>query len=555
MIGHGSTVVWWVCALVAVWVSSAEAFPSFVPSPSSVSVSSLSPVSPSLLSLHASGSQQQRQRHGWATIATRTTSFSTRNRHQSPLAQTMVVPARIIRRAMTSSSSSSSSSSSTPLSSSSSSLSLNQTAEGTVSSTLVSDQVVAAAVVVDNTDYYSTSTSSSSSSSSPSLLVQNNNQNNSNKHQQQQHKNIPFPIVLWRLARPHTLIGSAVAIPSLHLFAAPSWSAALVHPRTWYSIVACWIPSLLMNLYITGLNQITDVDIDRINKPNLVLAAGLLRKSTAVVIVLTALLISLSWGHWPSWLGAHQSLRRRLLLLLPCLSTPGLQLCLWGSALLGTLYSLPPVRLKRFPVGAAFCIVAVRGTIINAGFFAHAHAVANAAGTATDLATVVSSSSSSSLWSSWRSVRHVLLQSPACFWSSLFFAVFGMVIALMKDVPDVLGDRLSDIRTLSVRWGPTNVFQWSHRLLTTLFAVVGVRLLLLPLMTTTMMMTMTIPITTTLSFSWGRAVAGLASFLAAWSVQQQARTVAPESSTQVYQYYMHLWKLFYLSYLILPLAQ
>jgi len=287
-----------------------------------------------------------------------------------------------------------------------------------------------------------------------------------------------------------------------------------------------------MNLYITGLNQITDVDIDRINKPNLVVAAGLLRKSTATVIVITALLLSLSLGQFNLLFAGRR--------LLPwSMTTPGLKLCLWGSAILGTLYSLPPVRLKRFPALAAFCIVAVRGTIINAGFFAHAQAAVYQPATA---------------WS-WRSVGHVLAHSPHCFWSSLFFAVFGMVIAFMKDVPDVLGDRLSDIRTLSVRWGPAKVFQWSHRLLTTLFTVVGVRLLLVPLVTTLFGSMMMLPTLSSLTFSWGRAMAGLASLVAAWSVQHQARTVSPESSTQVYQYYMHLWKLFYLSYLILPLAR
>ena len=29
----------------------------------------------------------------------------------------------------------------------------------------------------------------------------------------------------------------------------------------------------------------------------------------------------------------------------------------------------------------------------------------------------------------------------------------------------------------------------------------------------------------------------------------------PENPKQVYQYYMHLWKLFYLSYLVLPFAR
>src|SRR5210317_194644 len=28
---------------------------------------------------------------------------------------------------------------------------------------------------------------------------------------------VPFPVVLWRFTRPHTIIGSALAIPALHV--------------------------------------------------------------------------------------------------------------------------------------------------------------------------------------------------------------------------------------------------------------------------------------------------------------------------------------------------
>jgi len=53
----------------------------------------------------------------------------------------------------------------------------------------------------------------------------------------------------------------------------------------------------------------------------------------------------------------------------------------------------------------------------------------------------------------------------------------------------------------------------------------------------------------------GRAVVGISSVLAGISVQRQATKVNPEDSNEVYNFYMHLWKLFYLSYLVLPLAR
>lgn len=36
-----------------------------------------------------------------------------------------------------------------------------------------------------------------------------------------------------------------------------------------------------------------------------------------------------------------------------------------GSVILGTSYSLPPLRLKRFPFLAAFCIITVRGALVR----------------------------------------------------------------------------------------------------------------------------------------------------------------------------------------------
>ena len=74
----------------------------------------------------------------------------------------------------------------------------------------------------------------------------------------------PFPVVLWRFTRPHTIIGSAIAIPSIFLLAAPTYKSFFT-VRSFASLMYAAIPALFMNLYITGLNQITDVEIDKIN--------------------------------------------------------------------------------------------------------------------------------------------------------------------------------------------------------------------------------------------------------------------------------------------------
>jgi homogentisate phytyltransferase / homogentisate geranylgeranyltransferase len=311
--------------------------------------------------------------------------------------------------------------------------------------------------------------------------------------------------VLWRFTRPHTIIGSAMAIPALHILAAPSYQAAF-SVQSLLSMSYAMIPALLMNLYITGLNQVTDVEIDKVNKPYLPIASGDLSIKGGIIAITVSLILSLAMG-----------------VASPMFGTEGLNVALWYSAILGTVYSLPPFRLKRFPLLAAFCIVAVRGAVINAGFFAHARVAAFGDSTA--------------------SVLSCLLTDPRCMLSSFYFAVFGIVIALMKDVPDVKGDLLSNILTFPVRLGVVRIFTWMHRLLSACFAVVGVSFLKGAWAAATP------------TLQYGRIVVGIASVMAAMSVQHEALPVNPENSRQVYSFYMHLWKLFYLSYLVLPLAR
>ena len=165
----------------------------------------------------------------------------------------------------------------------------------------------------------------------------------------------------------------------------------------------------------------SDVEIDKINKPYLPMAAGYLSMRKATLIILACLTGGLSFAASSS-----------------PLSTPGLKMTLLASTFLGAAYSLPPLRLKRFPLFAAFCIVAVRGAILNVGFYSHA-LVAAFGGSTTNFLTT-------------------LKTDKKCQLVSLFFGTFGVVIALMKDVPDTEGDKKENIRTLSVRIGRAKMF-------------------------------------------------------------------------------------------------
>src|SRR3712207_5531083 len=115
-------------------------------------------------------------------------------------------------------------------------------------------------------------------------------------------------------------------------------------------LLGAMLACLCGNVYIVGLNQLEDVEIDRINKPHLPIAAGeFSRRQAQILVAVTGILALLLAGLLGPWLFLMVSI----------------------SLAIGTAYSLPPVRLKRFPFWAALCIFSVRGAIVNLGLCLH----------------------------------------------------------------------------------------------------------------------------------------------------------------------------------------
>lgn len=378
----------------------------------------------------------------------------------------------------------------------------------------------------------------------------------------------PHPLnVLWRFSRPHTMIGSALCIPSLTLFAMPATGAGAGMLSVYATAALYAMPAaLLMNVYIVGLNQLFDIEIDKVNKPDLPLAAGDLRPAPGVAIVIGALLASLGLGWWHS-----------------TLSTTALRVTLVGSAVLGTAYSLPPLRLKRFPLLASLSIMTVqhstlepgavslatspltesraagcsahlcaptdfpqrcprpmcpraqvRGALINWGFFTHASAVAaKAASAATGAAAASVAMLPGTLFTS------------RCAGPVLFFTLFGTVIALVKDVPDVAGDAQFGYRSFSVRLGQATMLRLASAVLCLNYVGTAVALFTAALSAGAQM-----PLVAA-----RRAVVGLAAAATARHLHRRVRTVAANDPDDVYAYYMDLWKAFYAAYAWLPLTR
>jgi homogentisate phytyltransferase / homogentisate geranylgeranyltransferase len=206
--------------------------------------------------------------------------------------------------------------------------------------------------------------------------------------------------VLWRFSRPHTLIGTFVSATGLYLIAVHELPGAGVHHLLWVIVAGSGV-----NLAIVGVNQITDVEIDRINKPHLPIAAGELTREGAWRIVAVAAAL-------PLVLAITQGL----------LETAAVV----AALAVGAAYSLPPVRLKRFPIAAALCISGVRSTVVNLGMYGH-FSLAFGSG---------------------------LVIAPSVWALTAFVLPFSFAIAVLKDVPDIRGDRHYRIATFTVRLGP-----------------------------------------------------------------------------------------------------
>lgn len=257
-------------------------------------------------------------------------------------------------------------------------------------------------------------------------------------------------------------------------------------------LLTALIPALFLNVYIVGLNQIHDVEIDRVNKPMLPLACNAMTFGDAYTTIILSLFLGLAFC-------------------LPAVGTMPLRVVLIGSVILGTAYSAPPLRLKRFAALASASILTVRGLLVNLGFFLH-----------------VSAFGSSTL-------SHPIVP-PALTFATIFFTIFGIIIALLKDVPDIRGDRQFGIRTFSVSLGARAVFDFCVGILVLNFLVAAV---FYAYITSSMI---------------ARVVTVALHTALALHLVRKARVVDPQDKDQVTDFYMLSWKAFYAEYFLLPLA-
>src|SRR5919202_238442 len=98
------------------------------------------------------------------------------------------------------------------------------------------------------------------------------------------------PVVLWRFARPHTIVGTTLSVLALYAIATTRFAGVTLDTRLFelfWTLVAAWC----VNVFIVGVNQLEDVEIDRVNKPFLPIAAGDLSAAAGSLIMVAAAVV------------------------------------------------------------------------------------------------------------------------------------------------------------------------------------------------------------------------------------------------------------------------
>ena len=208
--------------------------------------------------------------------------------------------------------------------------------------------------------------------------------------------------IWYEFSRPFTLLAPALGFASGSITAAGAapaepWSAAIVL----YPLIGLTMAAVL-NAASNALNQIYDLEIDRVNKPKRPLPSGrlALRDAWTFTLVTYAAALALAWFVQPG--GRHE--------------------CFWivvAATFITVLYSAPPFRTKRLGIWANITIAIPRGVLLKVA--------------------------------GWSSVKTILGVEP--WYIGAIFGLFLLGATTTKDFADMEGDRRGDCRTLPIQYG------------------------------------------------------------------------------------------------------
>jgi len=208
--------------------------------------------------------------------------------------------------------------------------------------------------------------------------------------------------LLLQFSRPFTLVAPALGFASgaaTAYGAAPreAWHAdLLVYPLIGLTMAA------VLNAASNALNQIYDLEIDRVNKPARPLPSGRLSMRAAWAFTWTAYAIALVLAWLVAPAGRHE--------------------CFWIVAVatvITVLYSVPPPRTKRLGIWANVTIAIPRGVLLKVA--------------------------------GWTSVKTMFGLEP--WYIGAIFGLFLLGASTTKDFADMEGDARGGCRTLPIIYG------------------------------------------------------------------------------------------------------
>jgi homogentisate phytyltransferase / homogentisate geranylgeranyltransferase len=282
----------------------------------------------------------------------------------------------------------------------------------------------------------------------------------------------------WKFSRPHTVIGTNLQLVTALLLAHGITQVMSIQVM---QLMLTWIAAMALNIFVVGINQVIDVDVDRINKNYLPLASGEFSPTTGVAIVMVCAALALALSF---------------MLSIQLFTT------VFGIMIIGTAYSVPPVQLKKHPLAASLSIATARGLVFNLGMLVHFEVL----------------------------MKHAAVITPAALSLAVFTFGFCLAIAIMKDIPDLEGDRLHHIRTLAVRMGSKTAFRVALTILAACYLVF-------------------IFVGFLGSFQAERWLFLSCHVLFVALILWKAKNVNLNLSNSIFSYYMFIWKMFYVEFI------
>jgi len=205
--------------------------------------------------------------------------------------------------------------------------------------------------------------------------------------------------IYWELARPFTLLAPALGMFTGSVIALGAMPPVPMMPRVAINIALGTLMAAVLNAASNVLNQVTDLEADRINKPGRPIPDGRISSQEALrlsgILYMVAFLLAMPVG-------------------------PQCTLLAGTAAVLTVIYSAPPFRLKAIPYLANLVIAVPRGVLLKVA--------------------------------GWSCVRDFGRLEP--WYIGAIFGLFLLGATTTKDFADVKGDAAAGFRTLPVVHGP-----------------------------------------------------------------------------------------------------